>query len=116
MSPIQLIVTLFGVVLSGFIAWFFWFAPKGQTRAAVEMGGAQEVAPQQPGLVVDELGQRLERHAELVLADNAVEILETGGLALKAEMAQESIGGVPGCRHWSLSAWRHRSVPPSTAR
>jgi plastocyanin domain-containing protein len=31
--------------LSGFIAWFFWFAPKGQTRASTTgAGGAQEVA------------------------------------------------------------------------
>jgi len=31
MTTAQVIVTLLGVVLSGFIAWFFWFAPKGQT-------------------------------------------------------------------------------------
>ena len=44
MSFTQLIVTLAGLALSGFIAWFFWFAPKGQTRAAGGAGGAQEVA------------------------------------------------------------------------
>jgi plastocyanin domain-containing protein len=44
MSTTQLIVTLAGIALSGFIAWFFWFAPKGQTRAAAGAGGAQEVA------------------------------------------------------------------------
>jgi len=40
----QLLVTIGGIALSGFIAWFFWFAPKGQTRATAGAGGAQEVA------------------------------------------------------------------------
>jgi plastocyanin domain-containing protein len=44
MTTIQLIITLGGFVLSLFIAWFFWLAPKGQTRAAAGVGGAQEVA------------------------------------------------------------------------
>lgn len=44
MTTAQIIVTLGGLALSVFIAWFFWFAPKGQTRAAVGAGGAQEVA------------------------------------------------------------------------
>ncbi len=44
MSTTQVIVTLGGFLLSIFIAWFFWFAPKGQTRAAAGIGGAQEVA------------------------------------------------------------------------
>jgi plastocyanin domain-containing protein len=44
MTTTQVIVTLAGIALSGFIAWFFWFAPKGQTRAAAGVGGAQEVA------------------------------------------------------------------------
>jgi plastocyanin domain-containing protein len=44
MSTTQLIVTALGVMLSIFIAWFFWFAPKGQTRAAAGAGGVQEVA------------------------------------------------------------------------
>jgi plastocyanin domain-containing protein len=44
MSVIQIVVTLSGVVLSIFIAWFFWFAPKGQTHAAAGAGGVQEVA------------------------------------------------------------------------
>jgi plastocyanin domain-containing protein len=44
MSTAQIIVTVFGVVLSVFIAWFFWFAPKGQARAAAGAGGVQEVA------------------------------------------------------------------------
>jgi plastocyanin domain-containing protein len=44
MEPIPIIVTLSGIALSIFIAWFFWFAPKGQTRAAVGAGETQEVA------------------------------------------------------------------------
>ena len=44
MTTVQIAVTLGGFALSVFIAWFFWFAPKGQTRAAAGTGGAQEVA------------------------------------------------------------------------
>ena len=44
MTTSQIAVTLGGFALSVFIAWFFWFAPKGQTRAAAGTGGAQEVA------------------------------------------------------------------------
>jgi plastocyanin domain-containing protein len=44
MTTIQIGVTLGGLILIAFIAWFFWFAPKGQTRAAAGTTGAQEVA------------------------------------------------------------------------
>lgn len=44
MTTAQIIVTLGGFAISVFIAWFFWFVPKGQTRAAVSESGAQEVA------------------------------------------------------------------------
>ena len=44
MSTAQIIVTIGGIALSLFIAWFFWFAPKGQTRVAAGAGGVQEVA------------------------------------------------------------------------
>ncbi len=44
MSTTQIIVTVFGVMLSIFIAWFFWFAPKGRTMAEAGAGGVQEVA------------------------------------------------------------------------
>jgi len=44
MTTAQIVVTLGGLALSFFIAWFFWFAPKGQTRAAMGTGGAQEVS------------------------------------------------------------------------
>lgn len=44
MTPVQIIVTLTGIALSIFIAWFFWFAPKGQTRVSTAASGVQEVA------------------------------------------------------------------------
>lgn len=44
MTPAQILVTVSGLLLSAFIAWFFWFAPRGRTTAAVGAGGAQEVA------------------------------------------------------------------------
>jgi len=44
MTTDQIFVTLTGILLSAFIAWFFWFAPRGKARAAVGSGGAQEVA------------------------------------------------------------------------
>ena len=44
MNTTQIIVTIGAFALSVFIAWFFWFAPKGQTRAAMAASGAQEVA------------------------------------------------------------------------
>ncbi|WKZ52596.1 MAG: cupredoxin domain-containing protein [Anaerolineales bacterium] len=44
MSQIQIFVILSGIVLTVLIAWYFWFAPKAQTRVAVAASGAQEVA------------------------------------------------------------------------
>jgi plastocyanin domain-containing protein len=44
MSDIQIFVIFAGVVLTTLIAWYFWFAPKAQTRAAVAESGLQEVA------------------------------------------------------------------------
>ncbi len=44
MTSAQIIVTLVGIAFSGLIAWYFWFAPKGQTRAAASATGVQEVA------------------------------------------------------------------------
>lgn len=44
MSNLQILVVLSGVALTALIAWYFWFAPKAQTRAAVSTSGAQEVA------------------------------------------------------------------------
>ena len=44
MTTTQIIITLGGFILSLFIVWFFWLAPKGQTRVAAGAGGSQEVA------------------------------------------------------------------------
>lgn len=44
MSQIQIFVILSGIVLTVLIAWYFWFAPKAQTRVAISASGAQEVA------------------------------------------------------------------------
>ena len=44
MTGAQIIITLGGMFLCLFIAWFFWFAPKGQTHATAGVSGAQEVA------------------------------------------------------------------------
>ena len=67
MNTTQIIVTLGGIALSIFIAWFFWFAPKGQTRAAVSTGGAQEVAMivkggYTPDVIVVKSGQPVRLH------------------------------------------------------
>lgn len=44
MSNLQIFVILSGFVMTILIAWYFWFAPKVQTRVAVSASGAQEVA------------------------------------------------------------------------
>ncbi len=44
MSQIQFFMVLSGLALTVLIAWYFWFAPKERTRAAVSASGAQEVA------------------------------------------------------------------------
>lgn len=44
MSNLQIFVILSGIVLTVLIAWYFWFAPKAQTRVAVSASGTQEVA------------------------------------------------------------------------
>ncbi len=44
MTPAQVLITVMGIALSVFIAWFFWFAPKAKTQAVVSVTGAQEVA------------------------------------------------------------------------
>lgn len=62
MAFAQIAVTLGGIALSLFIAWFFWFAPKGQTKAAAGAGGAQEVTVTvkggyTPDVIVVKVGQ-----------------------------------------------------------
>jgi plastocyanin domain-containing protein len=44
MSNLQILAILSGIVLTILIAWYFWFAPKAQTRVAISESGAQEVA------------------------------------------------------------------------
>ncbi len=44
MTTAQIIVVLSGFALTILIAWYFWFAPKAQTRVAMSASGAQEVA------------------------------------------------------------------------
>jgi plastocyanin domain-containing protein len=44
MSELQIFVILMGIVLTVLIAWYFWFAPKAQTRLAVGETGRQEAA------------------------------------------------------------------------
>ncbi len=67
MNTAQIIVTIAGLALSVAIAWFFWFAPKGRTRAAVGAGGAQEVAVTvrggyTPDIIVVKAGQPVRLH------------------------------------------------------
>lgn len=67
MTAAQIAVTLGGFALSVFIAWFFWFAPKGQIRAAAGTGGAQEVAiivkgGYTPDVIVVKSGQPVRLH------------------------------------------------------
>ncbi len=67
MTPAQITVTVAGMALIVLIAWFFWFAPKGQTRAAAGAGGAQEVAVTvkggyTPDVIVVKAGQPVRLH------------------------------------------------------
>ena len=64
MTPVQIFITLGGIALSIFIAWFFWLAPKGQTRVNAGTGGVQEVAitvkgGYTPDIIVVKAGQPL---------------------------------------------------------
>lgn len=44
MSELQMFVILMGIVFTVLIAWYFWFAPKAQTRLVVGATGVQEAA------------------------------------------------------------------------
>ena len=62
MTSAQILVTVGGLALSVFIAWFFWLAPKARTQAALSASGAQEVAVTvkggyTPDLIVVKAGQ-----------------------------------------------------------
>jgi plastocyanin domain-containing protein len=67
MNTIQIMVTLGGFALSLFIIWFFWLAPKGQTRVSSGTSGVQEVAitvkgGYTPDVIVVKAGQPLRMH------------------------------------------------------
>jgi plastocyanin domain-containing protein len=67
MTPIQIFVSLGGLALSVLIAWFFWFAPKGQTRVSAGTSGVQEVAVTvkggyTPDIIVVKAGKPLRLH------------------------------------------------------
>ncbi len=67
MTTAQIFVTMMGIALSVFIAWFFWFAPKARTQAAVSASGAQEVAVTvkggyTPDVIVVKAGQPVRLH------------------------------------------------------
>jgi plastocyanin domain-containing protein len=64
MNTVQIFVTLGGVAISLFIVWFFWLAPKGQTRVSAGISGVQEVAitvkgGYTPDIIVVKAGQPL---------------------------------------------------------
>ncbi|PKO16616.1 MAG: copper-transporting ATPase [Chloroflexi bacterium HGW-Chloroflexi-10] len=64
MNAIQIAVTIGGIALSLFIIWFFWLAPKQQTRVAFDTSGVQEVAitvkgGYTPDIIVVKVGQPL---------------------------------------------------------
>ncbi len=40
MSNLQIFVIFSGMVMTILITWYFWFAPKAQTRVAVSASGA----------------------------------------------------------------------------
>ena len=67
MTPVQIAITFGGIALSLFIAWFFWLAPKGQTRITAGSSGIQEVAVTvkggySPDVIVVKAGQPLRIH------------------------------------------------------
>jgi len=64
MNTVQIAITVGGIALSVFIAWFFWLAPKGQTRVSAGANGTQEVAitvkgGYTPDIIVVKAGQPL---------------------------------------------------------
>lgn len=67
MTPVQIFVTIGGILLSLFIVWFFWLAPKGQTRVSADASGVQEVAVTvkggySPDIIVVKAGKPLKLH------------------------------------------------------
>ncbi len=67
MTPIQITVTVSGIILSLFIVWFFWFAPKSQTRVSTNSLNIQEIAitvkgGYTPDIIVVKAGSPLRMH------------------------------------------------------
>jgi plastocyanin domain-containing protein len=67
MTPIQLAVTFSGFILSLSIAWFFWFAPKSQSRVSTSSLNIQEIAitvkgGYTPDIIVVKAGSPLRMH------------------------------------------------------
>jgi len=67
MTPVQIFVTIGGILLSLFIVWFFWLAPKGQTRVSADASGVQEVSVTvkggySPDIIVVKAGKPLKLH------------------------------------------------------
>jgi len=70
MTTDQILVTIGGLVLSGMVAWYFWFSEKNRVKIAVS-GGIQEVLIKvkggySPDVIVVEAGKpvRLNFHRE----------------------------------------------------
>lgn len=107
MTTAQIIVTIGGIALSVFIAWFFWFAPKAQTQAVVGTGGAQEVAitvkgGYSPDIIVVKAGQpvRLQftRQESAVCSEQVLfpDFNQSATLPEGEEVAVEFTPGTPG--------------------
>ncbi len=67
MNSMQIAVTLGGLALSLLIIWFFWLAPKGQTRISAGSSGFQEVSiivkgGYTPDIIVVKAGQPVRMH------------------------------------------------------
>jgi hypothetical protein len=60
----------------------------------VQLDRRQEVSVRGPGLIVQELRQRLERHAALVPVDDPVQVVERGRLAREAQAREQPVDGV----------------------
>src|SRR5262245_37350849 len=58
----------------------------------IRFDGRQEILTAKARLVVDELGQRFERNARLVRANQAVKIVEGWRFAVEPKMREETIG------------------------
>jgi hypothetical protein len=58
-----------------------------------------EIAPAEPRLIIDQLGQRLERHTALMRTNDPMQIAERGPLPAQVQVAQQAIHGSMGRGH-----------------